>query len=304
MRDYAVFGLRVRSDIALPELHRAEGSADPDVTIRQGKIDDANRTAGLHVIDGAVLFVAPDAARYRIADGSEILVEPNKGAPDRNVRLYLLGSAFGALLHQRGLLPLHANAVEIGGRAFAFMGVQGEGKSTLAAWFHDQGHRVIADDVCVIRLDGDLPQAVPGLPRLRLWDDAIAQSGRKPAELLRSYAGDEDWNKFDVPVDPQRSVRDEVPLGAVYLIESGSDFSVERLAGLESAQVLFEHTYRGGYLDAANGQKTHWQATVDLVRKVPVFRLARKRGFDVLDAQAQLIRSHAAALTNDEGRGA
>ena len=73
--------------------------------------------------------------------------------PDANIRLYLLGSAMGVLLHQRGLLPLHANAVEIDGKAFAFMGASGSGKSTLAAWFHDHGYRIIADDVCAVRFE-------------------------------------------------------------------------------------------------------------------------------------------------------
>ena len=59
----------------------------------------------------------------------------------------------GAALHQRGILPLHANAVEIDHRAVAFMGASGAGKSTLAAWFHDQGYPILADDVCVIRAD-------------------------------------------------------------------------------------------------------------------------------------------------------
>lgn len=296
MQDYSVFGLRVRSDMPLPELHAAEGPAEPDVVIRQGAIGEPNRDAGLHAVDGAMLFVAPDAARYRIAAGSEILVEPNADVPDRNVRLYLLGSAFGALLHQRGLLPLHANAVEIDGRAFAFMGQQGEGKSTLAAWFHDQGDRIIADDVCVIRIDRGSAWAVPGLPRLRLWEDAIVRSGRRSDRLARSYAGDEEWNKFDVPVAPDRSVRDEIPVGAIYLAESGDAFDVTPLQGVEAAQALFEHTYRGGYLEAANGHESHWQAIVELVRRVPVFRLVRKRGFSVFDQQATAVRDHAARL--------
>ena len=84
---------------------------------------------------------------------AEIVAEPRQGVPDSNVRLFLLGSAMGALLHQRGLLPLHTNAVEVGGRAFAFMGKSGAGKSTLAAWFHDRGFRIVADDVCVVGFD-------------------------------------------------------------------------------------------------------------------------------------------------------
>ena len=173
--DYSLFGLSVRSEIPLPELFPAEIECEPDVAIRVGTINSDERAPGLHELGDGLLFVATDAGRYRIAGGREIIIEPNAGAPDRNVRLFLLGSAFGALLHQRGLLPLHANAVEIDGKAVAFMGPSGAGKSTLAAWFHDRGHRVIADDVCVVGLDTDgRPYAAPGLPRT----PALARSTR------------------------------------------------------------------------------------------------------------------------------
>ena len=55
--------------------------------------------------------------KYRGIDPENDFTAP--GASSRNVRVFLLGSAFGALLHQRGLLPLHANAVEVDGRAVA-----------------------------------------------------------------------------------------------------------------------------------------------------------------------------------------
>ena len=296
MPEYSVFGLRVRSERPLPELPPATGPSEPDVTVRFGTIDSECHDAGLHRLKDAILFVAPDAARYRITGGHEILVEPVQNAHDRNIRLYLLGSAFGAIIHQRGLLPLHANAVEIEGQAFAFMGAQGEGKSTLAAWFHDRGHRIVADDICVIAFHGEKPMAMPGLPRLRLWEDALVQSGRTVGEFERSFEGADDWNKFDLPVAPDRSSRKDLPLSAIYLVESGENFSVQKLEGMKAAEVLFEHTYRGGYLEAANGQRQHLQSIVELVRAIPVFRLTRKRGFDVFEDQAAAVLKHVLSL--------
>ena len=111
--DYQVFGLRIRSEVPLPELFPALGDGDADVTIRRGSIAAVDGVSGVRSEDGALLLTVPDVGRYRIEGGHEIIVDPNTGVPERNVRLYLLGSAFGALLHQRGLLPLHANAVEI-----------------------------------------------------------------------------------------------------------------------------------------------------------------------------------------------
>ena len=132
--DYTVFGLRIRSEIDLPELHPAEGDSQPDVVVRKGRVARPdNPRPGIEVLDGALLLTIPDVAHFSITGGNEIVVEPGSEVPERNVRLFLLGSAFGALLHQRGLLPLHANAIEVDGRAVAFMGKSGAGKSTLAA---------------------------------------------------------------------------------------------------------------------------------------------------------------------------
>jgi hypothetical protein len=141
--DYEVFGLKIRSEIPLPELQPMENPNDPDVTIRRSPV--AAWRNGLEKWDDALVLAVPEVGRYRIEGGDEILVDQDRGAPDRNLRLFLLGSAFGALLHQRGLLPLHANAVQIDGKAVAFMGASGAGKSTLAAWFYDQGYRIIAE---------------------------------------------------------------------------------------------------------------------------------------------------------------
>ena len=303
MPEYSVFGLRVHSEWALPELPQDPGQAEPDVTIRFGTIDSECRDAGLHRLDDGILFVAPDAARYRITGGSEILVEPFPAAHDRNVRLYLMGSAFGAVIHQRGLLPLHANAVEIGGQAFAFMGAQGEGKSTLAAWFHDQGHRIIADDICVIAFRDEQPIALPGLPRLRLWEDALVHSGRASKEYERSFEGADDWNKFDVPIGPDLLSRHPLPFAGAYLLETEDEFSITQLGGLEAAETVFEHTYRGAYVDIADRQESHWTTSVKVVRTVPIFRLARERGLGILGAQAEQIRRHAQSVAGQAGHG-
>jgi hypothetical protein len=293
--DYSVFGLRVRSQLSLPELFAVDGEGIADVTIRVGPIDETQQEEGLHSVDGALLFVAPDAGRYRIANGSEILVECRAGAPARNVRIYLLGSAFGALLHQRGLLPLHANAVQIERKAVAFMGASGEGKSTLAAWFHDRGYRIIADDVCVVGFDeAGQAYAAPGLPRLRLWSEALEFTGRQSAGLERSYVGAHDsFDKFDIPVQPAAAARSDVPLAAIYVLDRAERFSIAELRGIEAADAVYANTYRGSYVLAASTHQGHWQSALGLVRNTPVFGVSRQWDLTKLDEQGRMLVEHA-----------
>lgn len=292
---YDVFGLTIGSEIPLPELFPATSERIADVTVRRGSLGQTGSAAGLRVEnDQSLLLTIPDVAQYRIRGGREIIVDPAAvGVPERNVRLYLLGSALGAVLHQRGLLPLHANAVEIDGKAVAFMGESGAGKSTLAAWFYDQGYRVLADDVCVVRfVDNGDPFVSPGLPRLRLWENALLASGRRPSDYARSYAGDEQYNKYDVPLARDASASAEVPLGLIYVLKTGETFSITCLAGVAAADAVFANTYRGAYVGAVASAEAHWSNSLRLVRKTQIFKCERIWDSEMLEEQAKAILDH------------
>jgi hypothetical protein len=295
-RDYAVFGLRVRSNLDLPELFAPSGTGMPDVTIERGSIPSIaqGEPDGLNQVDQGLVLVIPEVGRYRIEGGNRITVESDPGVPERNVRLFLLGSAFGVLLHQRGLLPLHANAIEIDGWAVAFMGPSGAGKSTLAAWFHDQGFKVIADDVCVVSFDAQgRPCAAPGVPRLRLWREALESLGREASIYPRSYVASQATDKFDVAIEPVGAVQSETPLGAVYLLNRGDCTNLHRITGIGAAHSVFANTYRGGYLHAARQQEAHWRAAVQLLEAIPLFSAVREWDLAKLDLQCTALLHHA-----------
>lgn len=262
---YRLFGLHVESELALPELCPIESSEEPDIRIV---------VAGPDSHPGSLIDI-DNVAKFYVEDGSDICIVPTQGVPERNIRLYLLGSAMGMLLHQRGMLPLHANAVEIDGKAVAYMGPSGSGKSTLAAWLHDRGYRVIADDVCVTCVDGDKAFVLPGLPRLRLWQDALEASGRRASQHERSYAGDESWNKFDVQIAGTVAADAKLQLSLLFDLRRADSFQCSPLAGVEAAESVFANTYRGAFVQASNSHKSHWSAAVALVRMVPVYRLDR-----------------------------
>ena len=111
---YRAFGLTIASELACPELMPSRGT--PDVTIRYGDmpatLDDA--TAG-----GVLYQITPNrflldlkrigGNRYLVRYGSEIIVERSVAA---NIRPFLFTSCMGALLYQRGALPLHGSAIK------------------------------------------------------------------------------------------------------------------------------------------------------------------------------------------------
>src|SRR5579872_2437348 len=151
---YCAYGLSIDSDIALPELAPGCG-LELDVTIRAGSVpetlDQAYAVGVLYrAAPGRFLLNMPRIARYLASDGNAIVIERAAGADDADVRVFLLGSVFGALLHQRGVLPLHGSAVEAAPGAVLLLGASVSGKSTLGAEFQRRGYRVLADDICSV----------------------------------------------------------------------------------------------------------------------------------------------------------
>src|SRR5215469_12033678 len=135
---------RIESDLDIPELRDFPSSGERAVRLLLGGVPSSlpgSRHAGELVEITATEFLLriPGTARYYVANGNQVRVEIEPGAPIANVSTYLLGSVFGALCHQNGLLPLHASAVaqqDSNGSEIsvtAFLGDSRSGKSTLAA---------------------------------------------------------------------------------------------------------------------------------------------------------------------------
>ena len=296
LQHYDVFGLRVASELPLADLRPASGERATDVAIRWGDVAPPETPpTGLIVEGDLALLCIEGIARYAIRGGREIVVEADPAASERNLRLFLLGSAFAAILHQRSLLPLHANAIVVEGKAIAFLGHPGAGKSTMAAWFHDRGFPVLADDVCVVTLDqAGRPIAHPGLPRLRLWREALEASGRVADDYELSFDA---MDKYDVPARTS-DISGGVPLDHLYILEKaeGPDgAAVERLRGARAVEALVANTYRGAYVPLMGLTQRHLLACAAVAGKVPVFRASRLWGLDRIDAQAGLLEQHARA---------
>src|SRR5262249_20309363 len=150
--DFPLNGLPTRRDKA---------AAQHEVVIRRALPEAMPSAANRE----EVLLDFPDAGRFLVRNGNEILIEPASSS-DSEIGVYLLGTAFGVLCHQRGIPPLHASAIDVADGCVAFVGETGAGKSTLVAALAARGHEVIADDVCFLRLgDKGEVQVWPGVRR-------------------------------------------------------------------------------------------------------------------------------------------
>lgn len=286
---YSCYDLIVESDFDLPELgNPTDRSMAADLIIRRGPVPEpeaaVDPTTGLWRTGEVCGIELPEIARYRIAQeasGTTITVEPHDSADPATVRLFLLGSAMGAAMMLRGCLVLHGNAVRIGDGCIVVLGHSGAGKSTLAAEFHRRGFDVLSDDV--VPVENGL--ALPGYPRMKLWQDALERLGAGTDGLQRIHA---DHDKFHVPL--RRSALGPLPVRAIYVLEQhrGDDLRVEPAQGAVQFALLHEHTYRNELI-GSDGAAQHLQACAALLQQIRVRRIVRPAGQDTVQSSADLI---------------
>ena len=272
MYHYYVFGLHIASSIHFPEMALREGP--PDVCIQYGqtprdlvnpKISGVRYQAG----PGEFLLQVDHVARYYVTNGNNIVIEPLEQANDQEVLLFLMGSAMGALLHQRKILPLHGSAIEVNGESIIFLGPSGIGKSTIAACFLKHGYGFLADDVCAVTVNDGRGYVIPGFPKLKLWADSLQQIKIK-TKNLQSVRGDRNIEKYFLPVD---SINDSpVPVRMIFILERTNTQKIDVLPikGMQKIDAVMANTYRLPFLEGLGCKKTHFMQCAAIAGKTKV----------------------------------
>lgn len=299
---YRAYDLIFEADEQLPPLLESRVSDDTpaEVTIVHEKVDMPSGGASFDemtvVVQGDDVFLKiEESGVYRISGGTRISVDPEDGVEEGQVTIFLLGTVFGILLYQRGLLPLHCNAVEYEGRAFLFCGDSGAGKSTLAAYFQKRGYKLLTDDVCPIRFEPSGIVALPGIARLKLWQNSLDLFGMS-SEGLRQLPWSMD--KFELGV-PSSDIGHARPVAAIYHLRDTNDgrpHGIHRLSGLGAANTVLANIYRRRVADLMGLGGFYLQMATRLMGSVPIFTVNRAWGLENFESEANLAEQHLISL--------
>jgi hypothetical protein len=233
-------------------------------------------TAFLQMGRGDLRLTVEGIGQFRIHDGLRIAWHrQGEGVSDQDLRTFLLGSAVGALLIQRGMLVLHGNALEKGGRAIVCLGHSGAGKSTLAYALMEQGWRLLADDLVAITAAG---QVLPGIPRIKLWEDAAKAFGLQPEALPPIREG---MHKYLLMGDAVQRASEPVPLVALYRIhqrhrnEAMADAPrITRVTSQKSAALMLRNqAFRPRFVRGLGQEGQNFLALARLQGSVPLASL-------------------------------
>ena len=268
----------------------APAEAEPDLTIRFGAVPrspTARADPGVweRTPDGFRLNV-DGVARYLVREAREIVVEP-EGGGQAAVTAFLLSSVMAACLQLRGIVALHASAIETGAGAVLFMGVSGIGKSALVAALVDRGYPLLADNVTGVDPGaGDRPMALPAAPCVSLWADAVDKLAWWPGTQGRVR---DELEKYVAPVTNFRTaplaVRAVIRLAA----HNRENFEVTPIPPAQALASLLRFTYRSRCVRELGVHVEHFRAVAGLARQVRFGRLTRPSHPFLLDELADEV---------------
>lgn len=291
--DYTISGLRLRSQIELPELVPADETGNQaEVRVVRAETPEALENP----INSGVLYQAapsqfllkmPNIARYLVRNGDEILVTPESDSLAEEVRLFLLGTVWAALLHQRELLVLHASGILTPKGAVILMGRSSVGKSSLAAAFYRRGYPVLADDTVALDvIDGQL-LAYPSFPQLRLWPDMLHALKIKLDEVLPLRPK---LPKQAFPTHQGFSSKPQT-VCSIYLLGSQieDEIKMEKFQGMARFSTLLNNTFREKFLGGLGIRPAHFQKVSQVAQKTPVASLIRPENEHKFDRMIEAI---------------
>lgn len=308
-RAYQVYGLRLRSVIPLPCLAPARpGPVEAEVINGSASLfSRAHSSIGIkpnrapwfqhtRLPDGSDYLRWSGLFEFLIApDGRRIACHPLNGASREAFQTYLLSQVLSFALLGRGIEPLHSTAVVVDGKAVGFVGDCGYGKSSLGAAFLQAGHRLLTDDLLVVKEEGQGFMAYPGPPRIKLFPD-VAKS--LLGERITGTPMNNLTPKLVIPLggDPKWLWQQPAPLRAIYVLpppreRGGTDrVTIRRLSVRRAFVELLKSSFNAMVVEPAR-LKRQFHQTARLAGKIPIKALSFPRTLDRLPLVREAILS-------------
>jgi hypothetical protein len=286
MNNYTAFGLQISSEQELPGL--LPGNGNPEVTIRFGKVPEnlpeplKGKGVAYELNTGSFLLKVPGIANFLVSNGNEIVIEKHNRADDHDIALFTINTPIGALLYQRGCLPLHASAIAVNGGCAIFTGVSGAGKSTIFTSFHNHGYHVLSDEVCAITLstNGE-PYVQPGVAYTYLWRDVLDLMGKDVNKLKHRNNNPE---KFKLLIE-ERFCQEALPLKRIYVLTTKNTpgIEIEEIKGREKFLPIKQNAYRPRIGKEISNPASAFRMQTSIGNHAVIKRVARS--LDIVDIE-------------------
>jgi hypothetical protein len=315
MTAYWVYGRVVESNLPLEDrLLRASGAPDLTFAFRRaqlspvaqdeerlfdlpGRAPDGESPVSLHRWGDQLIVRFPPVSEFWIGAG-RITCHAPRVEHDYLVKIQLLGTVLALWLELRGVRTLHASAVEVEGRAVAFMSPKGGGKTSLAAAFLRRGRPLLTEDLLALEPTDRAVIAAPGYPLLRMWPEQAQHFLDTWEDLEIVHPA---YSKRWVTVGPDLGhfSAGSRSLACLYLLErrdSREEIEIAALPGSESLMQLVRNSFMVPLVDALGLRAERLNGLADVAGRVPVRRVAYPSGLPRLPDVCQAIEQDLAGL--------
>jgi hypothetical protein len=313
-RVYNLYGFRLQSEMQLacppveaptlrPDIELVEYSASDlrrarELGGRQLEACDFYEFTRLH--DGSIHLRWPSLFEFLVSAGGNRIGWRNLDGTRREaLQEYLLGQVLSFAMLVRGVEPLHATAVVVGGGAVAFLGDSGYGKSTLGASFVHENHPLLTDDVLVLERRGRQMLAHPGMPRIKLVPQMSGSvfQGREGVPMNRFT------HKTIFALNAHEHQMSAIPLRALYVLSPPRNrtckLTLRRMSERKAFLSVLKNTFNDVLLNPMR-LKRQFEFAATVATHVPVKALSYPRTLSVLPAVLQAVLCDLA----QEGRSA
>ncbi len=190
-------------------------------------------------------LLVDNIATYYACNGNYIEIAPADNATQASVELYLNGSVYGAILHQKKILPLHGSSFVYKNKGVMICGESGAGKSSITVAFCDGEGFFLTDDVSPVILIEGVPYILSKSDRVKLWDDSLEQLEKVNIQLTQIRP---DQKKYYLSISENRQL--QFPLDFIFLIEPTDVQVVEfsQVKGTALFPAIHDQIYRLYYL--------------------------------------------------------
>jgi hypothetical protein len=286
LHGYSAHGYVVASELPLPAMPSADPQAAPDLVLRRGEprtvpaarpdghelallCDDSNRLCYAMSRDGERVMLRFSGVCDFVADPNlrNVTYHADPRADEHLVGVLASGTLLAVRLVLDGRLALHASAVGVRGRAVAFVGASGMGKSTLAALACVGDGVLVTDDVLHVSDLRTSALAWPGAVECRL-------RGQSSSVVAHFNGGSSVRATADgrTALSPPRPVSAPLPLAACVIplpSKTSARAEVRRLTTMDALLALSRFPRLLGWRDRVSTAH-QFQLLADLVQSVPV----------------------------------
>lgn len=288
---YLAFGLIISSELELTEFMPYEGIEKVSIVIGQvpNSIENPIEIYPNYQLSRTEFLLYTRNADFYVKEGRQIIISLHENYDIIRVRAFITAIITGALLLQRGLIPIHGSSVVVNGKAVIFTGHSGAGKTTLCSAFRREQYEFMSDDITAIEIDQEgNPFVYPSFPQQRLCPDTAKWMGYKIKNMqLRNTE-----KKYFIETH-QLFRTEPLPLAAIFEIMPGRTRRVESIfvKGSEKLQRIIKNMYYSIMKKRMGIDSDYFIKLTKLACKIEYYYLIRPLKKDSTEEQMRYVIS-------------